>query len=97
MMLGKRQDVAPLPQTTDDASSAEVRLAVFARDNYRCLHCGEDDMGALQAHHYKFRSQGGGDEQGNLVTVCIKCHRGIHRGWLRVVKASGYFFFGQGR
>lgn len=41
-------------------------------------------------HHKRMRSQGGGDELSNLLTVCAPCHRYIHahpaesykNGWL---------------
>jgi hypothetical protein len=40
---------------------------------------------ATQAHHVMFRSQGGGDEQENLVGLCAFHHlRCIHGGYLRV-------------
>jgi hypothetical protein len=35
-------------------------------------------------HHLVFRSHGGGEDDGNLVTLCATHHlRGIHRGRLR--------------
>jgi hypothetical protein len=40
---------------------------------------------ASQAHHIVKRSQGGGDEPENLVSLCTRHHlRGVHGGWLRV-------------
>ncbi|MCC6622259.1 MAG: HNH endonuclease, partial [Deltaproteobacteria bacterium] len=37
------------------------------------------------AHHVVFRSQGGGDEEGNLVTLCGICHlEGVHAGTITV-------------
>jgi hypothetical protein len=45
---------------------------------------------ATQKHHRKLRSQGGGDEAENLLSVCASCHREIHaqpavsydKGWI---------------
>jgi 5-methylcytosine-specific restriction endonuclease McrA len=36
-------------------------------------------MQNLQVHHLKFRSQAGGDEEQNLITLCEECHTRIHR------------------
>lgn len=54
----------------------DVRNAVFTRDGYRCVCCGRgvDDGAILHAHHLKYRSLGGTNRMGNLVTVCDKCH-----------------------
>lgn len=45
---------------------------------------------AVHTHHRKLRSQGGTDDQSNLLAVCLQCHHHIHmnpalsyeRGWL---------------
>lgn len=54
----------------------DVRNAVFTRDNYRCVCCerGVEDGAILHAHHLKYRSLGGTNRMGNLVTVCDRCH-----------------------
>jgi len=40
---------------------------------------------AGHVHHVVYRSQGGGDEPENLVSICVAHHlHGIHRGWVRV-------------
>jgi hypothetical protein len=37
----------------------------------------------LENHHVVFRSRGGGDEQGNMMTLCRECHSNIHTGgWI---------------
>jgi 5-methylcytosine-specific restriction endonuclease McrA len=36
-------------------------------------------MQHLQVHHLKFRSQSGGDEEQNLITLCAECHAQLHR------------------
>ena len=36
-------------------------------------------MQCLQVHHLKFRSQSGGDEEQNLITLCAECHEQVHR------------------
>jgi hypothetical protein len=32
----------------------------------------------LQVHHIRERSQGGGDEEDNLIVVCLACHTDVH-------------------
>ena len=71
-----------------------VTPQVLDRADYRCelkipFDCGR--MGsALQIHHRQLRSQGGTNEQCNLLALCGACHEYIHRnrtesyrnGWL---------------
>lgn len=54
-----------------------VRNMVLARDRMRCRWCGIGG-GALDVHHRIRRSQGGQDEQHNLVSVHRLCHSYIH-------------------
>ncbi len=51
----------------------DVRYYVFARDNYTCQVCkGKNKI--LQTHHIIYKSKGGSDRAGNLITVCTDCH-----------------------
>ena len=54
----------------------DVRNAVFTRDDYKCVCCGRGikEGAILHAHHLKYRSLGGTNRMGNLVTVCERCH-----------------------
>lgn len=54
----------------------EARRAVYRRDGYACAVCSDNRR--LQIHHITKRSQGGGDEQMNLVTLCSVCHALAH-------------------
>jgi len=54
----------------------ELHRQVLERDGWRCQACGS--MQHLQVHHLKFRSQSGGDEEQNLITLCAECHLRIH-------------------
>ncbi|MCX5732562.1 MAG: HNH endonuclease signature motif containing protein [Deltaproteobacteria bacterium] len=57
---------------------------VIERDRGYCQVPG-CSRGAEHVHHVVYRSQGGGDEPGNLVSICVAHHlHGIHRGWVRV-------------
>jgi HNH endonuclease len=57
---------------------------ILERDGFRCAVPGCSSHANLQVHHVVFRSQGGGDEPENLVTLCTWHHqRGIHGGRVR--------------
>ena len=56
---------------------AHVRNLVLARDRMRCRWC-MNPGGALDCHHRLRRSQGGKDEESNLVSVHRLCHSYIH-------------------
>lgn len=55
------------------------RKAVLHRDNYTCQCCGKKNC-QLQTHHIIFRSQGGTDDEDNMITLCKECHEGVHNG-----------------
>ena len=55
------------------------RSAILHRDNYTCQCCGKKNC-RLEVHHIKFKSNGGTDDEENLITLCKKCHKGIHDG-----------------
>ena len=52
--------------------SNDIRKAIYRRDGFMCAVCGDNRR--LQIHHIQKRSQGGGDDQFNLITLCDKCH-----------------------
>jgi hypothetical protein len=61
-----------------------VQQRVLARDQGVCQVPG-CSRAALHVHHVVYRSRGGGDEPGNLTSLCAAHHlHGVHRGWLRV-------------
>ena len=55
------------------------RKAILHRDNYTCQCCGKRNC-RLEVHHIKFKSQGGTDDEENLITLCEDCHKGVHTG-----------------
>lgn len=61
------------------------REAIINRDNYTCQICGKKNT-RLEVHHIIFRSQGGTDDENNLITLCADCHRGIHDEKIVLVK-----------
>jgi hypothetical protein len=49
---------------------ANTKAYVLNRDNYKCQHCkGKSKESRLEVHHIIFRSNGGSDEESNLITL----------------------------
>lgn len=58
-----------------------TKAMVLNRDNYKCQYCkGKHKDSKLEVHHIIFRSQGGSDEESNLITLCHTCHKDLHSG-----------------
>lgn len=57
---------------------------VFQRDHWMCRNPLCQSMKSLTPHHLKKRSQLGGDEMGNLLTICLNCHEKIERHELEI-------------
>ena len=55
-----------------------TRREVMARDGHRCRAPGCLNTRFLEVHHVKPRAKGGGNEAGNLITLCSACHRLWH-------------------
>lgn len=56
-----------------------TKAKVLNRDNYTCQHCkGRRKYSKLEVHHIIYRSNGGSDEEDNLITLCHTCHKGVH-------------------
>lgn len=58
-----------------------TKAMVLNRDQYTCQCCkGKRKDSKLEVHHIVFRSQGGSDDEANLITLCSTCHKKIHKG-----------------
>ena len=57
------------------------RETILHRDDYKCQCCGKKDT-RLEVHHIIYRSNGGTDDENNLITLCEECHSKIHSGEL---------------
>ena len=58
---------------------ANTKAYVLTRDTYTCQHCkGKSKDSRLEVHHILYRSEGGSDEQENLITLCKTCHDKVH-------------------
>ena len=62
-------------QQTEDKP---VYQAVHARDGGICQVCGIYCGQSIHLHHIIYRSLGGPTTLENLLSVCQKCHAGIH-------------------
>ncbi len=62
-----------------------TKAMVLNRDNYTCQCCkGRHKDSKLEVHHIIFRSQGGSDEESNLITLCHTCHKDLHSGTINL-------------
>jgi 5-methylcytosine-specific restriction endonuclease McrA len=74
------------------------REQIFARDEYRCVYCGERfEPDLLTVDHVQPRMRGGDRSGGNLVTACGACN--ARKGSMRLAEflrvdevARGHFF-----
>ena len=58
---------------------------IMERDGWRCLVPGCTSRRSLHVHHLVPRSEGGGDEESNLITLCAFHHlRGVHGGTVEI-------------
>jgi hypothetical protein len=60
------------------------RRAVLLRDRHRCRVPGCRNATFVDVHHIVLRSEGGGHDADNLLTLCGAHHRAAHVGALRV-------------
>lgn len=66
-----------------------TKAMVLNRDNYKCQCCkGKHKDSKLEVHHIIYRSNGGSDEESNLITLCHTCHKDLHDGRI-TLKLSG--------
>lgn len=70
---------------------SKTREKVLFRDNHICQACsGKSKDSKLEVHHIIFRSNGGSDEEDNLITLCKTCHDKVHKGLLNLSKTGKY-------
>lgn len=54
------------------------------RDFYTCQVCGS--MQNVEGHHIVNYQYGGAANIDNIVTLCRKCHKQVHRGNIDIIK-----------
>lgn len=63
-----------------------VREYVLFRDDHECQCChGKSKDKILNVHHIESRKTGG-NSPSNLITLCETCHKGYHRGTIKLPK-----------
>ena len=75
-----------------------LRIAILARDGYRCVYCGRTAADArLEVDHIVPRKLQGDDDPSNLLTACHDCNSGksatLTR--FRLSENRGEFFAGK--
>ena len=61
-----------------------TKAKVRYRDDYTCQCCkGKSKDKVLEVHHIIYRSNGGSDDESNLITLCHRCHSKLHAGTLK--------------
>jgi hypothetical protein len=64
---------------------ANTKAYVLDRDGHECQNCkSKSKDNKLEAHHIIFRSNGGSDEESNLITLCKTCHGKVHAGEIKL-------------
>lgn len=58
------------------AAWVKLRATILARDNYLCQPCQREGRitPATQVDHIIQKAKGGGDDHGNLQSICAACH-----------------------
>lgn len=61
-----------------------------------CQLCGSTNW--LEIHHIYYRSQGGNDDERNLIRLCKKCHEMVHsnkRKWQKFLMEKQHNKYGE--
>jgi 5-methylcytosine-specific restriction endonuclease McrA len=74
----------PLRERLEGEAYRQLVERVFQRDKWMCRNPFCQSMRGLTVHHLRKRSQLGGDEMGNLVTLCASCHSAVERNELEI-------------
>jgi hypothetical protein len=65
------------PRSQAEPAIVEIIDGAYLRLKF-CVACGNDNQDELHHHHLIARSQGGSDEETNLITFCVECHGRLH-------------------
>lgn len=80
----KRKEKKIKNGTWRNGVSQEHRFLILDRDDHRCCRCKfkSYEIGEMQVHHIIPVSEGGSDDNINLITLCKHCHTKVHQiGW----------------
>ena len=77
----------PIKKRKRKAINARLRYDIFARDKFTCKRCGDSPVNnpdcVLQIDHIRPFSKGGGNNKGNLQTLCRQCNVGKSNRYLQ--------------
>lgn len=70
-----------MAQYVSEGLPARLRAEMVVRDNFTCQRCklSQEDGAKLHVHHKVPTEEGGPHTPENLITLCLDCHRDIHR------------------
>lgn len=71
--IGVKRVYQILSYNNGKPASKSIRESVKTRDKNKCKHCGTKKK--LVVHH----KNGGSHRTSNLVTICNKCHKKVHK------------------
>lgn len=74
----------PHREKLEGAAYKQLIERVFQRDRWKCRNPFCESQGGLTPHHLRKRSQLGGDEMGNLITLCMPCHDSVESNELKI-------------
>lgn len=80
-----------LHQQDESYIDERTRRFCYRRDQYKCRKCGAEE--GLTLHHVVYRSQLGGHDPENLVTLCWSCHRRVHDKEIVPRRINGVWIF----
>jgi len=72
------ENLTPSQYQESNRLDENLRLATLMRDDFTCQCCHAQHI-PLDAHHIVWREDGGKDSIDNLIAVCKKCHRNLHK------------------
>lgn len=81
---GSSEDIETIPPTPE---SIKNKL-IFGRANQRCEWCS-DQTDHPEVHHIEPRSEGGTNDESNLIVLCPSCHRKADSGGISKTKLRG--------
>jgi hypothetical protein len=85
-LVGHQSPKGSRPQRASQTIPPAIRRTVLQRDHHRCQVPGCRHATFVDVHHLRARSDGGGHEPDNLLTLCGAHHRACHRGDLIIEK-----------
>jgi 5-methylcytosine-specific restriction endonuclease McrA len=71
----KKRKSSLIKKSKNDLSKDD-KLEIIRLDGYSCRFCNRRN--ALHVHHVIYRSEGGSNDQSNLITLCYEHHDLIH-------------------